>query len=58
MIQRNKQHIFGEVEMHLPNLTIEEEIYFPEDRIRIIYHITSRRLPLLKGGDECVKITN
>jgi len=25
------------VEKHLPNLTFEEEIYFSEDQIRIIY---------------------
>lgn len=37
MMQKNKQHIYGEVEMDLPNLTFEEEIYFPEDQIRIIY---------------------
>jgi len=37
MMHRNKQHCYGEVEMYLPNLVFESELYFPEDKIRIIY---------------------
>ena len=37
MMQRNKQYCYGEVEMYLPNLVFEKELYFTEDKIRIIY---------------------
>lgn len=37
MILKNKQYCHGEVEMCLPNLTFERELYFSEDKIRIIY---------------------
>ena len=37
MIQKNKQYICGEAYMYLPNLVFEKELYFPEDKIRIIY---------------------
>ncbi len=37
MMHKNKQYCYGEVEMHLPNLVFEKELYFPEDKIRIIY---------------------
>ncbi|MBU3144506.1 MBL fold metallo-hydrolase [Clostridium sp. CF012] len=36
MINENKQYCYGEVEMYLPNLVFEKELYFPEDKIRII----------------------
>lgn len=57
MIQRNKQHIFGEVEMHLPNLTFEEEIYFPEDQIRIIY-TPGHTIDSISVVDEVDKVIN
>ncbi|MBU5439179.1 MBL fold metallo-hydrolase [Tissierella sp. MSJ-40] len=37
MMHKNKQYCYGEVEMNLPNLVFEKELYFPEDKIRIIY---------------------
>lgn len=37
MMDKNKQYCQGEVEMYLPNLVFEQELYFPEDKIRIIY---------------------
>jgi glyoxylase-like metal-dependent hydrolase (beta-lactamase superfamily II) len=37
MIQKNRKYIFGEAEMQLPNLVFEKELYFPEDKIRLIY---------------------
>lgn len=37
MMHKNNQHCYGEVEMYLPNLVFEKELYFPEDKIRIIY---------------------
>ncbi|NLZ52066.1 MAG: MBL fold metallo-hydrolase, partial [Thermoanaerobacteraceae bacterium] len=37
MIQENKHYCYGDVEKYLPNLVFENELYFPEDKIRIIY---------------------
>lgn len=37
MLQRSKHYISGEIEMSLPNLVFEEELYFPEDKIRLLY---------------------
>lgn len=37
MMQKNNQHCYGEVAMYLPNLVFENELYFAEDKIRIIY---------------------
>jgi len=37
MMERNKEYCQGEVKMYLPNLVFEKELYFPEDKIRIIY---------------------
>ena len=37
MIQKNKRYLNGEVEICLPNLVFDKELYFPEDKIRIIY---------------------
>ena len=36
-LYKNKQYCCGEVKMYLPNLVFEKELYFPEDKIRIIY---------------------
>jgi hydroxyacylglutathione hydrolase len=36
-LNKNKQYCCGEVKMYLPNLVFEKELYFPEDKIRIIY---------------------
>lgn len=37
MLTRNRQYCNGKVEKYLPNLVFENEIYFPEDKIRIFY---------------------
>ncbi len=37
MLERYGSHRMGEVEMCLPNLVFEKEVYFPDDKIRIIY---------------------
>lgn len=37
MISKNKQYCNSEIKMQLPNLVFEKELYFPEDKIRIIY---------------------
>lgn len=37
MLQKNKNYCKGEVEICLPNLVFGKELYFPEDKIRIIY---------------------
>ncbi len=36
-LHKNKQYCCGEVKMYLPNLVFEKELYFPKDKIRIIY---------------------
>ncbi len=37
MLQKNNKYVNGKVEMCLPSLTFDKELYFPEDKIRIIY---------------------
>ncbi|MDZ5473073.1 MBL fold metallo-hydrolase [Bacillus sp. 31A1R] len=37
MIQKNQKCIEGETAMVLPNVTFDQELYFPEDKIRLIY---------------------
>lgn len=37
MMERSGVHCAGEVKMQLPNLVFDHELYFPEDKIRLIY---------------------
>ncbi|HYE67244.1 MAG TPA: MBL fold metallo-hydrolase [Anaerovoracaceae bacterium] len=37
MTDKNKQFIKGDIQMCLPNLVFEDTLYFPDDKIRIIY---------------------
>ena len=37
MLQRNGELCAGEVKMQLPNMVFDNELYFPEDKIRLIY---------------------
>ncbi|QHQ60001.1 MBL fold metallo-hydrolase [Anaerocolumna sedimenticola] len=37
MLQKRFQYLHGETNKYLPNLTFENELYFPEDGIRILY---------------------
>lgn len=57
MIQRNKQYLNGEVEMYLPNLIFEKELYFPEDKIRIVY-TPGHTIDSISVIDEVEKVLN
>lgn len=37
MLQKNGKYICGETDMYLPNLLFDSEMYFPEDKIKLIY---------------------
>jgi len=37
MMQKNCGHCLGDVAMVLPNLVFAKELYFPEDRVRLLY---------------------
>ena len=37
MLERNGELCSGEVEMKLPNLVFENELYFPDDHIKLFY---------------------
>ncbi len=37
MLDKNRQYVHGEVKMSLPNITFEDQLYFPNDKIRIFY---------------------
>ncbi len=57
MIHENGQHLDGEAELYLPNLTFETELYFPEDRVRIIY-TPGHTIDSISVIDEAEKIIN
>lgn len=57
MIQKNKDYIEGEVKEYLPNLTFEEELYFPEDKIRIMY-TPGHTIDSISVLDEVDKVIN
>lgn len=37
MLHKNEKHISGDTKMRLPNLVFEQELYFPDDKIRLFY---------------------
>ena len=37
MMIKNNQYCYGEVDMYLPNLVFERELYFPEDKIKLLH---------------------
>lgn len=37
MMQENDRYCLGDVEMTLPDLVFQKELYFPEDRVRLLY---------------------
>jgi glyoxylase-like metal-dependent hydrolase (beta-lactamase superfamily II) len=37
MLEENGRYIFGTIEKELPNLTFQNELYFPEDKIKIFF---------------------
>ncbi len=57
MMHKNKKHLHGEAEMYLPNLTFEKELYFPEDKIRLIY-TPGHTIDSISVIDEMEKVIN
>lgn len=57
MIQKNERYVNGMAEMYLPNLTFEEELYFPEDKIRLIY-TPGHTIDSISVIDEAEKVIN
>ena len=51
MLEKNKQYCHGEVEIYLPNLVFEKELYFPEDRIKL-FHTPGHTLDSISILDE------
>ncbi len=37
MLEKNRQYCCGNVEMRLPDIVFDSELYFPEDKVRILY---------------------
>ena len=37
MLKKNKRFIKGEVKLKLPNLVFDDELYFPDDKIKLFY---------------------
>lgn len=57
MIEKNKRYCYGDVEKYLPNLVFEKELYFPEDKIRIIY-TPGHTIDCISVVDEEEKVIN
>lgn len=57
MMQKNRKYLDGEAEMYLPNLTFEKELYFPEDKIRVI-HTPGHTIDSISVIDELEKVIN
>jgi glyoxylase-like metal-dependent hydrolase (beta-lactamase superfamily II) len=57
MMQKNKKYCDGQVEKYLPNLVFDKELYFPEDRIRIIY-TPGHTMDSISVIDEKEKVVN
>lgn len=57
MIQKNNMYIKGDAKMCLPNMTFENELYFPEDKIRIIY-TPGHTIDSISVIDEIDKVIN
>jgi len=36
-LEKNKHFMMGEVKLKLPNLVFDDELYFPDDKIRLFY---------------------
>lgn len=51
MMQKNDRYCYGEVEMCLPNLVFEKELYFPEDKIKL-FHTPGHTLDSISVLDE------
>jgi len=57
MMERSGEHCFGEVKMQLPNLVFDHELYFPEDKIRLIY-TPGHTIDSISVLDEVEKVIN
>ena len=55
MINKYNQYCFGEVQMYLPNVVFQEELYFPEDKIKL-FHTPGHTLDSISVLDEEEKI--
>jgi len=51
MMQKNNQYCYGEVEIYLPNLVFEKELYFAEDKIKL-FHTPGHTLDSISVLDE------
>ena len=57
MLIGNKQYIAGEVSMSLPNLVFDDTLYFPDDKIRLIY-TPGHTLDSISVLDEVERVLN
>ena len=57
MMQKSKKYVEGKVEKCLPNLTFKDELYFTEDKIRIIY-TPGHTIDSISVIDEAEKVIN
>ena len=57
MLEKNESYIRGNVEMCLPNLVFEEDLYFPDDKIRIFY-TPGHTIDCISVFDEYDKVLN
>ncbi len=57
MLAANKQYVAGEVSMCLPNLVFDDTLYFPDDRIRLIF-TPGHTLDSISVLDEVERVIN
>lgn len=57
MLKKYKPFMAGEVELVLPNLTFDKELYFPEDQIRMMY-TPGHTIDSISVLDEMDKVLN
>lgn len=55
MMNKNSNYCFGKVEMYLPNLVFQNELYFTEDKIRL-FHTPGHTLDSISILDEEDKV--
>ncbi|WP_326907144.1 MBL fold metallo-hydrolase [Sedimentibacter sp. MB31-C6] len=55
MMNKNNNYCFGKVEMYLPNLVFQNELYFTEDKIRL-FHTPGHTLDSISILDEEDKV--
>ncbi|MGE5585242.1 MAG: MBL fold metallo-hydrolase [Bacillota bacterium] len=57
MMEKNHRYHHGEVEMVLPSLVFERELYFPEDQVRLVY-TPGHTIDSISVLDEADKVLN